>query len=230
LSLDASDISRTLSLIWPGSSNPEQMMWEFKERGRMKIDRDSLESVVGEYLEGGIRSPVVDRFLITAIADMEITAYLDQVQQKNPLTGGLSTLDVAQRPIFASFLKTRLRALLISCFLVAAGILLDSYVATTPGWLTLGLVGLGIGGFAAGSIIHLIMMLIYAPKAKKSQLETQGIILAMLDAFSEMHAAGPVSVRRIREKLEAGEAVRVSWPSSIWPLLEDVERRGALAI
>jgi hypothetical protein len=76
----------------------------------------------------------------------------------------------------------------------------------------------------------LIITLIYAPKMRRNQLERQGIIQAMFDACSEMHAPGPVSVRRIREKLKEGEAACIKWPSSIWPLLEDVERRGAVSI
>lgn len=158
------------------------------------IDKAGFEEAVGRYLQSEFRIAYADRIFLTACFDVEITAYLKEIFQKDILTGE-SVAAVMGRPPSIRWLIGRAWALVryaaVSAMVVGA--LYFGWIGEVAAfWLVTVTTGLLVGG---------TLMSFFGYSASRHQWKSLrprivDLPREMLAFYSEVHSEGPLSVRR----------------------------------
>jgi hypothetical protein len=197
---------------------------------KLQIDVPSFEEAVGGYLQSDYRIPVIDRIIITALLDAEITGYFHHLMAKDIFTN-ISPFDAFGRgrhPL-SMWIRGQGKALVFYalCMAVAEGLkIFDIVSPDTANFLILGIVGVAILWF----FITLIGLTLYIPAWRKRRPRFVDLPDKMRQIYSELHSSGPISVKRIRDKVQNLEEMGAVWPSALWVMLDDIEARGTIAL
>ena len=197
---------------------------------KLQIDRPSFEEAVGGYLQSDYRIPVVDRIIITALLDAEITGYFHHLMAKDIFTKISPFDDFGRgRHPFFMWVRGQSRALVFYAFCIALAVgvrVFDVVSPNTATFIILGVVGVAILWF----FVTLIALFIYIPAWRKLCPQFIDLPDKMRQIYSELHSSGPVSVKRIRDKVQNLEEIGAVWPSALWAMLDDIEARGTIAL
>lgn len=91
-------------------------------------------------------------------------------------------------------------------------------------------VALGVAAVAAVLLgADILFSLVQVPRVQSriDELRQQrhALIMWMMSMYDEVPLAGPISVRRVRDRAERSEEEGAVWPKALWPLLDDLEAR-----
>jgi hypothetical protein len=220
----------TTAMSITSGTNHRDLLRLASQDKRLQIDVPSFELAVGGYLQSDYRIPVVDRIIITTLLDAEITGYLHHIMAKDVFTN-ISPFDDFGRgrhPLLM-WVGGQGRALVFYAFCIAVAVgvrVLDVVSPNTATFLILGVVGVAILWF----FITLIGLSLYIPAWRKRRPQFIDLPDKMRQIYSEIHSSGPVSVKRIRDKIQNLEEIGAAWPSALWVMLDDIEARGTIAL
>lgn len=210
------------------------LLAEAKLGRRLLVDKDSLEEAIGHYLSNNLRPTGVDRLLVLSLTDMEISSYLAEMLDETRIIGQspIQILRGLRHPVQA-WLTSRVWRFGLLVSLIAGVFFVSSQTDLSPD--TSILVSIG---FIAVFLLDVIFSLVKLPfqlkhfRAAHRTLTKNVVDLpALMHSFyTEFRTSGPISVKRLRAKLEDMEQQGVVWPSSLWPLIEDIEKRSIIAL
>lgn len=196
-----------------------------KRDGRLRITRDKYESTIGDYLKSGLQDPRIDRILVLSLTDLEITAYFDEIHSVDLFSQRLP-YQVSNTSAPLLWLKGRVNFFALSLSIVAISWGLSFFWQSGPEWLLTFGIATGTLLFGLSSAISLFAY----PSAKAAfakMSEPMDQVRGLMSRFySEFRTAGPISTPFFRSQVEELRSCGVIWPSSLWPLLDDMESRG----
>lgn len=201
---------------------------------RLLVDRSSLDEAIGRYLAGSVRPSGVDRFLIESLTDMEISSYLAEMLDETRIIGQSPSqiLRGIRHPV-QSWVASRVWRFGLLMSLIAGVFFISSQTdITSDTSLLASLVFIAVFLLdALFSLIRLPSLLKHYKTAHRTLTKSVVDLPALMHAFyTEYRTNGPISVKRLRAKLEDLEREGVVWPSSLWPLIEDIEKRNIIAL
>ncbi|SFP86380.1 hypothetical protein SAMN04488047_11521 [Tranquillimonas alkanivorans] len=225
--LEVAEARRAFSMRFRGE--PRWFLSEVKKHGELQVDRDGLEYAVGRYLDSPYRDLQVDRLLVQALSDMEITAYVEEQVRPNPFPGR-SRLQVQRASLLVGWLKVSAKAAGVLALYLVGLVGLYALVPNLPAaWL--------IAAGLAGGVIYLLFTLAVlvsairaGPKWRRMRETTETLIDKMTSFHVEMRGSGPISVRYLRDRMQQLTEAGVIWPQSLWSLLDDLEARAVARI
>lgn len=221
---DKDTARRAFRMAW--SARPVHLIHDAQEHYRMDVDGAYLEHGVGQYLDSDFKDPRIDRLLVRALADMELSAFLC-LQFGFKGIGFPSPLKEASKSVVWTWITNRLIALVITVAITAALIALKIYVPGTPDWLVLGGVGLSIVGFILVTAYSLVALIVYGPRVAAERKRVLDTIKAAVDFYTEFHdPGGTISLAHYRRRMEEAKDKGIVWPQSLWALIDDMEHRG----
>ena len=224
--LSPKQVTDALALVVP--SNVTSIVAHVKENGDLGANSDGLSRAVGEYVKGRFKSAIVDQVLLKALTQVEITAFLDTMLTKDPLTGK-NKLEAAQPFSALRVVWTVIKLAIVlwtTCFFIAISPLALSMLSFD----TMLLVGLGI---ALVGTVALMIILVYglyittkaSPLMKKRENNIINLIEIVNGFFHEFKSLGPFSTARFRKRVDDVAEAGVVWPSALYVLLDDMESR-----
>lgn len=209
-------------------SHPNQLIADARNGKSLNIDKDEFEAAVGQYLKSELRDTRVDRLILMTLIDIEITHYLKQVFWSHPLSSksAFENYQNSKSPISNYVYSTLWRgflAILISGAAIGTSLLFDEAYFTAAAWTATVTLSL----WAAASVLGLILLprVVTNSRQNRDQLKEtfERIPTEMVKIYNERWTDGPLSLRRVRSLLECSA---ITWPSAMWPLLDDLEERG----
>ncbi len=228
------EVARSLS-----GDNKNREFWTTPITGRLRtwkspqISRQDFNAAVTSYLKLPIRHPQFDRLLVEASILMEYFATRDLLDKPEAVVQFYRNLNEGERGRFANVIRSPWRATFEPIgvrLLFYAGSYLAVTYAHDAGWLddTARQVVLFIG--AAIVALDAAITLFTLP----ASLRLNSMISAKLnEALSEIQAVmdfvgeGEINAAELKRKARAAEARGVGWPTALFPLLDDIERRSA---
>lgn len=191
----------------------------------LPLDRSSLEHATGLYLALPYREPKLDRMLADALVALEASAFADQMLNEKwfPELGPPASPLKKKHP-FGIYLKGQLKNLAWMVAVVGGAVGLYAY----------GYLG-GTGAFwsaavwAALSALSFVLATAFLPTMWKRHAKAKDHVVMlmqeMLHCYDELQSSGPISARRLLERLKEADAKGVSWPAPLYALLDDVMAR-----
>ncbi len=219
---DTGRVHRAFRMSW--SARPGNLLHEARRIGSMEVSAADLENGIGGYLRSSFRDKRIDRVLIKALADTELSSFLWlQIGPGIPLLK--SPLEEAREGVIWPWVKTTLKRFAIMAAVCAALIALNSYLPATPDWLVLGGIGLFTIGYILLTVISLIALVIHGPKLAETRKSAMETIRAAIDFYTEFHSTGTISLPHYRKRVEEARQKGIVWPQTLWALIEDMEQR-----
>lgn len=214
---------RAFRMTW--SAIPQNIVEEARSFGKLNVSAPDLEHGVGTYLKSDFTDAKIDRFLVRALADMELSAFL-WLQFGSKFVPFDSPLKEASKSVVWSWIKSRLIGLLVTLAVCIGLAVLKAYVPRTPDFIVLGGIALFAGGYLLFTAISFVTLLIYGPKISRERKAALATIKAALDFYNEFHEPGTISLAHYKMRLEEARQTGVVWPQSLWSLIDDMEHRG----
>lgn len=214
---------RAFRMRW--TAQPGNLMFDARYMGAMDVSASSLEDGVGRYLRSPFRDPRIDRMLVRALADTELSSFLWlQIGPDIPFLR--SPLKTAQQGVVWPFVKRVLTGLAVTAAVWVGLIALKSNVPATPDWLVLGGIGVFTAGFVLITAVSLIALAVHGPKVAETRRAARETIQAAVDFYTEFHGTGTVSLPHYRRCMEEARQKGIVWPQTLWALVDDMEQRG----
>lgn len=189
-----------------------------------RIDRMSLESVVGDYLDLPYRSQAMDRTLMRGLIAAEMYAFGDEMF--NEKTFGLfpARSPMKQTHAFFGYLRNNLFNGLLFAGIAGVGLVLSSgkiISESAAGWIVGICVSLFLF-FAATSTLALPYLWFKQVKARR---RVRDLLATMTTLYNEQRSDGPISANYIRERANNASRQGVVWPAPLFALLDDIISR-----
>ncbi len=180
-----------------------------------EIIRADLERVVDNYLKLPVRSTVVDRTLVDILIAAELYAFAQEVY------GGwhpISRIRVAPR-LLGLFVRGRLALGILLCVaLVIWGVWTGS-APTQDVWT------FALAYFAADTCLAVCLLPFGWRGLRRQNALTQQLLDKMEGVYLDMKSDGPISARRVLERVRNAADAGVGWPSPLFALLDDIIAR-----
>ncbi|NKB29722.1 MAG: hypothetical protein GKR99_20075 [Rhodobacteraceae bacterium] len=162
------------------------------------------------------------------LIDMEVTAFLKEVHWRDPITRRSQIDDyIAMSSLLSSWFKGRLVGGALSlAFVLAIALIVDNRVAD---WVTISLLGSVVALYCISTLVSFIAML-----KSRSILLRNGVELTnafvqkpafAASIFTELNGEGPISTARLRDIVSNSADQGILWPSGVWVMLDDLDRR-----
>lgn len=189
-----------------------------------RIDRMSLEAVVGSYLDLPYRSQAMDRTLIRGLIAAETYAFGDEMinektfglfPARSPMKQTHAILGYLRNNFFNAILFGGISAL---GFWLRSGNIISENVASWIAGICLSLLLF----FAATSTLALPYLWYNQAKARR---RVRDLLATMTTLYNEHRSDGPISAHYIRERASDASAKGVVWPAPLFAILDDVISR-----
>ena len=224
--LTKEDARRAFSITHEAS--PRSLVADAAKGKSMQVDRAELEESVSAYLRSDFRIPFADRVLLIALVDMEITAYLQEIYEKDFYTNKSAASVMRRKPIVTWLLGRGWAALMLA--LIAAAIIAsanyDWIAVDTAFFLILGALAL----FMIGTVWSFVSYLFYRQRWKSLRPKLVEIPSEMISFYRELHSAGPLSVKRVGQQAQKLSDIGAVWSGGVWALIDDMQARGVIVI
>ncbi len=224
------EVTSIMALLVP--HHVKNLAAHIKEKGKLHTHPFWLSEATSEYVKGRFKSASVENILLRALTQVEMVAYMHEMQSTNILTGK-TKLDEARPPSFARALWNICKWIL-ELWLVCLAIALAPLALPALPSETMLLTGLGLA--AIGTLALLVLLIIVAvgisqitPNRKKQYDSILDMIDRMNGFFLEFGHAGPFSTAQFRKRVNDLADAGVIWPSGLYVLLDDMEARGVRA-
>lgn len=201
---------------------------EIKKGEVPHVDRGSLTTAVGEYLNLPIRNKRIDRMLVDALVAAEVIAFADQMLNIPNFLKDLSASPfIKSHPLWrfikAQFANFVLVAAIPIGLLVGAVEMFDIH-GEWPFFIGLGFAGL----WALFFVIGLIALPSFWISETRRKRKVGELLEAMHTVHTEIGTGVVVSARHVRERLDSTADIGAVWPSEVFPLLDDIIDRGGV--
>lgn len=200
---DLPDDEKLKLKLWSHRSRP---LDDVKHNKMPYFDRQVIEAAVGEYLELPYRSIQIDHLFVDVLVAMELYAFAEK------------TIDGGRDAIF--FPLTSKHPLLIygTVMMCLGGLVLTipTVHALNDRWVQFGT----ILAFAAFALVSLSFVDLW-----RKRKAAHAIARAMLYSYAELNSDGPISARRLLERLSSASEKGVMWPAPLYALMDDVIAR-----
>nr|WP_296429789.1 hypothetical protein [Roseovarius sp. BRH_c41] len=209
-------------------AHPRNLISDAMRGQKMNVDKAGLENSVGRYLRSEFRPRFADRALLVALIDMEVTAFLTEIYEKNIVTGRSAASTMNRKPV-VMWLIGRCWATLSLVIVVAAiiGIHAIGWIGEETALLLI--VGAGFL-FAISTVWSFIAYLSFRQRWKGLHPKLVSLPCEMINLYKELHSDGPLSVKRVRQEIERIAVMGAVWSGAVWALLDDMEARGVITI
>ncbi len=185
------------------------------------LRREHIEEAVGEYLELPYRARGMDRLLVDLLVALELYQYSNEMINEVVTPGLPPRSPLKVRHPLVSYLKGLL--INFSLFILVGFILYKSH-GLDDSWVWLSYIAC-----AVLSLFWPVLATISLPfkwRAHRNAVKRVGLLIAeMQNCYRELESAGPISARHILERLRVADDKGVSWPPSLYALLDDVMQR-----
>jgi hypothetical protein len=202
------------------NSNPVDLI---KAKKIPRIDRGSLEGVVGDYLALPYRSEAMERTLVRALIAAEMYTFGDELFNEETL-GLPARSPIKQRHALLTYLGNNLINAVLFGGITALGYGLSSgniISDNAAGWIAG--ICLTLFGFAVATSTLALPYLWF--KQAKARRKVVDLLMIMATLYREQQSDGPISAHYTRER--AGDASKqgVVWPAPLFALLDDIISR-----
>jgi hypothetical protein len=189
-----------------------------------RIDRMSLESMVGDYLALPYRSQAMDRALVRGLIAAEMYAFGDEML--NEKTFGLfpARSPIKQTHALLGYLHGNLVNGLVFAGIAVLGFGLSSGAIisdSAAGWIAGTCVSLFLF-FAGLSTLALPFLWFNQAKARR---RVRDLLATMTTLYNEQRSDGPISAHYIRERASDASRQGVVWPAPLFAVLDDIISR-----
>jgi hypothetical protein len=206
-------------------SHRNQLPYDVKSKKTPHLSRPEIETATGEYLKLPYRADHIDRLFADLLIALELYQYFDQMinEEVIPFLGPPRSPLKRVHP-FTIYLKARAMDVVFCAGLAAVVFGLHRYQFINDQW--------ALGGYIASAVIFLLFLgltTVYLPYWWRSHTkevnDVTSLMADMLSCYSELRSHGPVSARRLLERLKEAANKGVAWPGPLWALLDDVMAR-----
>jgi hypothetical protein len=220
---DIGRIRRAFRMSW--AATPGNLLHDARSIGGMVVSAPDLEHGIGSYLRSEFRDARIDRMLVRALADTELSSFLAlQVGPGIPLLR--SPLEAAREGVIWPWAKRTLMGAIITVALCVGLIALNTYFPSMPDWLVLGGMVVIAGGYVLLTLVSLIALVFHGPKVAATRKAAMETIRAGIDFYTEFHSPGTISLPHYRMRMEEARQKGIVWPQTLWALIDDMEHRG----
>lgn len=181
------------------------------------LQRQEIESAVGDYLQMPVRSQYVDRLLVDLLVAMELFAFARDAFGHG-VEGSFRLLPSA----FISFLKGRFVSLLVAGAFVALTAALNEHLPAEWGSGIL-LIIIVLAAIDTGVALFALPWAMVMRRRHNERI--RAMLAAMNRVYLELDAQGPISVRNFVQLAEKATDVDVVWPAPLFALLDDIAAR-----
>ncbi|SUZ31631.1 hypothetical protein ROE7235_01381 [Roseibaca ekhonensis] len=209
--------------------NPQSLLKEASENGRMNVRIDDLECGIREYLESEFRSAYVDRILLACLTEAEIVKYINYVLSPNFFTKK-SIFQNYQKSVFGTWFTNSLIALSGSGIGIALVLAASNYIDLFPEMLGSVLINIMIIGFCFFTVSSAIVTYLNRAQIRKPGEMMENTISAMSNFYAEFHDSTLISVPHFRNRVDELKKEGVVWPQPMWTILDDLNKREILFI
>ncbi|MGI9488841.1 MAG: hypothetical protein ACR2RF_23735, partial [Geminicoccaceae bacterium] len=186
-----------------------------------RVDRDGVESVIGEYLKGKIRTNALDILFLDIAIGMELYGASDEMMNTGQQLG---FVPLKKCSIFWPWVTSVTIETIIYGALVALVVAGASFGWISSGWAALISITL-IGIY----LVLLVRSIIRLPVAFRNRRKIADLCSSLVDGLTATYRVldgkGPVSVTHLRKEIEKATSAGAGWPPSLYALLEDIEKR-----
>jgi hypothetical protein len=177
-------------------------VYDTKRNKTPSFQRSEIESAVGDYLALPYRDTQIDRLIADILIAMELYGFSDETSH--------SDYDTLMFILSGQKWKVQLTELLL---LVGLVFLLQRLNLISDRWAGL------------GYIMAVVLSQIGFLARWRKRAAANALIKEMLYCYAELNSDGPISARRLRERLEAAAEKGVVWPAPLYALIDDVLTR-----
>lgn len=187
------------------------------------VDRDALIRATAQYLALPIRNKNVDRTLVDSLIGVEVFEFSKQML--SPAKYGLDAVTLSQPHPLKRFLSSQIQNFLVIAALPITILLgLSAYFDYQANWHYF--VSIGLAGTWGILLLAALMGLpTYWLSDTKTKSQIKAIMLSMIFVYKEITFSQRVSPVHLRELLKNTVAERISWPSLLYVLLDDIIAR-----
>jgi hypothetical protein len=220
---DLDRVRRAFRMSW--TATPGNLIHDARKVGGMAVSASDLEHGIGDYLRSGFRDARIDRMLIRALADTELSSFL-AIQVGPGIPFIRSPLETARGGMIWPWAKRTLTGAFITAVVCMGFVAVDSYFPGLPDWLVLGGIVVIAGGYLLLTLVSLIALAVHGPKVAATRKAAMETIRAAIDFYTEFHSPGTISLPHYRMRLEEARQKGIVWPQTLWALIDDMEQRG----
>ncbi|OKO87565.1 hypothetical protein AC629_13555 [Bradyrhizobium sp. NAS80.1] len=189
-----------------------------------RIDRMSLECVVGDYLALPYRSQAMDRVLVRGLIAAETYAFGDEML--NEKTFGLfpARSPMKQTHVLLGYLRGQFTSGIVFGGIAVLGFGLSSGTIISEGaaaWIAGICLSLFLF-FVATSTLALPYLWFNQAKARR---RVRDLLATMTTLYNEQRSDGPISAYYVRERANDASRQGVVWPAPLFAILDDIISR-----
>ena len=214
-----------------GSSiDRDQLFNEAKKGRRLELDLRSFTAAMEPYLLSDFRNFAVDRMILCALIDKEITDYLESIMfpSEDARTSKVTRFGRGAHPLI-QWIDNVIIGLLVSALA-----LIVSWYGAFHGWLSDEIaifVAVGVPGLVAvGAAMRLWASMTTLTHWRRERMFLIELPGAMRSFYGELHEPGPMSLPRVRRRAEELCNLGARWPAAVWALLDDLNARGVVLL
>lgn len=187
------------------------------------VDRDALIRATAQYLALPIRNKTVDRTLVDSLIGVEVFEFSKQMFSRPKY--GLDEGPLSKPHPLKRFLSSQIQSFLVIAALPITILLgLSAYFDYQANWPYFVSIGLA-GTWGIGLLADLMGLPTYWLSDTKMKRQIKAITLSMIFVYKEITFSQRVSPVHLRELLKNTVAERISWPSLLYVLLDDIIAR-----
>jgi hypothetical protein len=187
--------------IWDNDARPFDKI----KAGKVpQIDRSTVEAAVGAYLALPYRCRAMDRLLVRILIGMEFYTFGGEIK-RHLISYYLG--DIVVHAVFFGGIA------LLASWLSANGWI----SGTTAGWTA----GICLSLFLLLTAINTVQL----PFEWTKQAKARNTLMKMSGVYEELRTDGPISAKRVYERLSKTSEEGIVWPAPVFALLDDVISR-----
>lgn len=205
------ETSQQLCLWKPSKFFVRDIIAEKKEA----INAQELLLEVDNYLRQPYRSKLADSLLVRLCMQSEIHAFVDEMFHALSIKGIIPPPPMMMPNPLLVFVKTVAIIIAIGIGLIALPV---------PSWVAFTLTGLLVLFFVA----VLILLPFQITERRKERKKVEDMLADMQRAYSEVRSEYSISIENLKNTLRSSSEKGVVWPSNVYVLLDDIEKRRAV--
>lgn len=184
--------------------------------------RSTIEAATGRYLALPYREQSIDRLLADVLVALEAAQFADQMLNEivHPALGEPTSPILRKHP-FRVYLKGLSVNLGTMLAIVAGMVGLGVYGIVGQGWV----LGISLGVIIIIGLLVVLMTVTLPMRWRKHAAARDKVVMLMQEmqrTYAELESSGPISARRLLERLRDSDAKGVTWPAPLYALLDDV--------
>jgi hypothetical protein len=187
------------------------------------IWRSDVEAATGRYLALPYREQSIDRLFVDVLIAMETCSFCDEMlnETSDTILNMPPRSPLKRKHPFGIYVKGMFWNLMTMAAIDGGMIAMYNYGIIGAGWAA----GISLT-LSALIILSCVLMTVALPfrwKAdSKDRSKVRMLMSEMVHCYNELSSDGPISARRLLERLKEADQKGVAWPAPLYALLDDV--------